>query len=151
MKPKPPEFRIAAYVVSCVNPCAYSARIEPVDDQFTLPSACPKCQGPLREEPDIEILNLKDYPDGLDGLHVRVQAEGQSARRGRYERRVVKETYAETGEPFEYDRRFFRDLNLYQKIYTSLTTGDVAVDSTEPLSDHQGYGAAKRSRDANDG
>lgn len=54
------------------------------------------------------------------------------------------EIYRVTGEPFRYLRILDRKNDVYHKTYTNLTTGEVAVDETEPLTAHTGRGAARR-------
>lgn len=143
-RPAAPQFEVT-YAVTCDH-CGH-VEVHPVrDGKVTLPSACVRCRGDsLREEPLAEITNSEDYPGGLTGVHIRRVIEGQSVRRALYERRVVIEDYAETGEPHEYDRVFDRGRDEYRKRYTNLVTGEVPVDEVEPLSKHQGRGAGRLS------
>lgn len=59
--------------------------------------------------------------------------------------------YVETGKWHKLLQRIDRKNNRYQKIITDSETGEIIRDVDESLTDHQGYGSAKRKKRRGEG
>lgn len=107
------------------------------------PGACPACGNHvLSMSRKHRVMNLDDYSEPLTGWQMRMRLDPKAAPVWRAESREA--VYRLTGERFRYERTYDHENDLYSKRYTNLETGEVAVESTEPLSQHTGRGSARR-------
>lgn len=88
------------------------------------------------------ILNMDDYGGKVDGVQFQMRLDKPTGKPA-LDHIWKNEVYRQTGELHRYERTFDRMQDLYSKQYTNLETGEVVVNQTEPLSGHQGRGAAR--------
>ena len=122
---------------------------------------CGECGTPIHEEPSIAVDRRQACPScgsktRLVKLHIQDQIEfhemlrmeGHEARRKDpfLEVKVGDDLYRKTGEWNRVEQVVDRRNNRYRKCVVDAGTGKTIRHVDEPLTDHQGYGSAKKDR-----
>lgn len=123
--------------------------------------ACGQCHGPIDEKPSTPVDARKPCPacgsntrlfkvhfESKVVVHSTLSMEGREAggKRPFIEAKVGDDLFKETGEWNQIEQVVDRRSNRYRKRIVDPRTGKVLRNTDEPLTQHQGYGSAKKGK-----